>query len=508
MNRKAILFLASVLMCSSCAVREVEAPQGDLRVIPMPSDVQLTGMMRPLDSPENVKTSIDASMGEEAYVITADKRRVNIVAGGQAGLFYARQTLAQELENYDGHVLCGTISDAPRYAWRGFMLDEARHFFGVGKVKQLLDEMARFKMNRFHWHLTDAQGWRIEIKSRPLLTSVGAAMCHSNPDTTAMFYTQEQIREIVEYAAQRHITVIPEIDVPGHVSAATKSYPEINGGGTVGGWPGFTLNIAAPETYAFLEDVFSEVAALFPYEYIHIGGDEVSYGSYAWLSNPQICEFMKTYGYTDVLEAEAHFIRDVAAVAARHGKKVMGWNDVQGFGLDKGTTMIHWWRHNRPDQLRGCLDEGFATVLCPRNPLYYDYVQDAAHTQGAKWPLDGGFSPLEDVYAFPDPWQEKWNFRSDEVLGLQANLWTEKVHNQARFDFMVYPRLCALAESCWSMPENKNYDSFCTRMEAEYARYDAMGIGYCDVTCGNTRPEPAVPVIKNPEWPDIQTLEK
>ncbi len=508
MKDKLYILAVSALVLCACTAETVSVPEGDIRIIPMPESVMLDGQMRRLESLDKVKRCKDASMGEEAYRIEVDARKVKVTAGSQSGFFYAEQTLAWQMENYDGYVLCGVIEDSPRYEWRGFMLDEARHFFGEDKVKQLLDEMARLKMNRFHWHLTDAQGWRIEIKSRPALTQIGAAMCHSNPDTVAMFYTQKQIREIVRYASQRHIEIIPEIDVPGHVSAATKAYPEINGGGVVGGWPGFTLNIASADTYAFLEDVISEVASLFPSEYIHIGGDEVSYGSYAWLSNPQICSFMETNGYTDVLQAEAHFIRDVAVIASRHGKKVMGWNDVQSFGLDTSETLIHWWRHNRPDQLRECLDAGFGTVLCPRNPLYFDYVQDADHTQGAKWPLDGGFSPLADIYAFPDAWTDKWNFSSDEILGLQANLWTEKVHDEARFDWMVYPRLYALAESCWSAPSVKNYASFVSRMQYAFRHMHALGIEYCDVELAASRPEPQVPVIKNPQWKDIQSYEK
>ena len=497
-----ITLMLLAVLSGACSLKD--APEGDLRVIPYPQKVALTGKMRPLKSLSAVRTSIDTSMGPEAYRIEVGSTGVKVVGGGPAGVDYGLVTLQQEMDNYGGYVLCGTIEDSPRYEWRGFMLDEARHFFGKEKVKSLLDDMARYKMNRFHWHLTDAQGWRIEIKSRPELTRVGAAICHSNPDTVAMFYTQEDIMEIVAYAAERHIEIIPEIDVPGHVSAATKSYPEINGGGTVGGWPGFTLDIAAPQTYAFLKDVIGEVSELFPFEYIHIGGDEVSYGSYAWLSNPRVVEFMKTWGYDDVLQAEAHFIRDVAAIAAGCGKKVMGWNDVQSFGLDAETTLIHWWRHNRPDQLRECLDAGFGTVLCPRNPLYFDYVQDSTHTQGAKWPLDGGFSPLEDIYAFPDGWTEKWNFRADEIIGLQANLWTEKVHNSRRFDFMVYPRICALAESCWSAREVKDWDGFRSRLQFEMTRLEAAGKACCD----GMRPEPPVPVVKNPEWPEIQMLEK
>lgn len=495
----AILPVLAALVLGACSQDLVQAPEGPLQVIPAPNVVTLDGTMRKVSDVQICKR-LDKSLPEEGYRLTVSAGKVELRYGSEAGKFYGMKTIEQEKEAYGGCLLCGTICDSPRYAWRGFMLDEARHFFGVEKVKQLLDEMGRFKMNRFHWHLTDAQGWRIEIKSRPKLTEVGAALCHSNPDTCAMFYTQDQIREIVEYAAARHIMVIPEIDLPGHVSAATLSYPEISGGGVVGGWPGFTLNIAAPQTMEFVKDVLKEVADLFPAPYLHIGGDEVSYGSYAWLSNPDIRAFMDANGYgDDVLKAEAHFIREVADYVETLGKTVVGWNDVQNFGLDKDKAVMMWWRHNRPDQLHGCLEDGYPTILCPRNPCYYDYVQHATHTQGPKWPLDGGFSPLEDVCAFPDGWDEKWEFDAGKPIGIQANLWTEKVHNTARFDYMVYPRLCGLSESAWTAKEAKDYSSFEARMKKEYARFDSLGIRYCSVWDPELHPEPAVPQIDTPD---------
>lgn len=435
---------------------------------------------------------LDEELGAQEYRLDVKSRSIE-VRGGKDGVFYGVMTLLQELRN--GGVKYGVIEDAPRYEWRGFMLDEARHFFGVEKVKSLLDYMAYYKLNRFHWHLTDAQGWRIEIKAYPKLTEIGGIGTHSDPYTPAQYYTQDQIREIVSYAKARHIEIIPEIDMPGHASAANRAYPVYNGGGTPQ-FEDFTFNVGKEGTYKYLTAILREVAGLFPYDYIHIGGDEVFYGSEAWGKDKYVQAMMRREGLKTIKDAEGYFLHRMTDSLRVLGKIEIAWDDVLDFDPDTRQTVICWWRHDRPASLRKSLANGYTTIMCPRKPLYYDFVQDSTHTCGRRW---DGFCPLEDVYAFPDAWYEGWELTESDmsgVLGIQANLWTELVHNTDRFDFMIFPRLCALAEVAWTMPDVKDYGSFTQRMEYEYAHFDADGLYYFDARDRSRHAEPEGPVIK------------
>lgn len=439
-----------------------------------------------------IELSIDGKIPSEGYVLELQPRKVAIRGGSAAGVFYGIQTLLQEMQ--DGVLPCGRIEDAPRYAWRGYMLDEARHFSGAARVKLLLDQMARFKMNRFHWHLTDEQGWRIEIKGYPRLATVGGTGCHSNPDTPAQYYTQEEIRDIVAYAAARHIEIIPEIDMPGHATASNRAYPEYSGGGTEQ-HPDFTFNVGKEETYTFLTDVLREVAALFPSEWLHLGGDEVAYGSEAWKKDPHVQALMAREGFTTIKQAERYFMRRMADSVRMLGKTLVGWDELLDLGLDPQRSLIMWWRHDKPDYLRRSLDGTYTTILCPRKPLYFDFVQHADHKWGRIW---DGFCPLEDVYAFPDAWFDGWGMtpeRSAHILGIQANVWSELMHTTERVDFMTFPRLCALSEAAWSQPDVKDYDDFMRRMEAVFASFDRLGIYYFDPRNPGHHPEPAGPEI-------------
>ncbi len=444
-----------------------------------------------------VTLSPDTACDREAYTLKASTKGLKI-SGGQDGVFWGIQTLLQELD-HDG-LNAGTIQDSPRYGWRGFMLDEARHFFGEQTVCQLLDVMAYYKINKFHWHLTDAQGWRIEIKGYPKLATVGGIGTHSDPDAPVQYYTQEQIRRIVDYAAERHIEVIPEVDMPGHASAANRAYPQFNGGGTPQ-FADFTFNVGKEETYAFLTAVLREVGDLFPSQYIHIGGDEVFYGSSAWNSDPYVQSLMHREGLATVQDAEGYFVKRITDSLKVMGKKVIAWDDVLDFELDKDNNYICWWRHDRPQSLRKSLEKGYTTIMCPRKPMYYDFIQDSTHTCGRIW---DGFCPLEDVYAFPDAWYEGWQLTEADmgkVIGIQSNLWTELVHNRDRFDFMIFPRICALAESGWTLAENKDYADFSRRMESAYRMFDEMGIYYFDARDPKHHSEPAGPVIKKRDAP-------
>ncbi len=448
-------------------------------------------------SGKGINLSIDRTLkNEEAYQLIIKPKRILIKGGSAAGVFYGIQTLLQQLAN--GGLRCGTIEDAPRYEWRGYMLDEARHFSGEKRVKQLLDLMAYFKMNRFHWHLTDAQGWRIEIKQYPKLATKGGEGCHSDPDTPAQYYTQEQIRDIIAYARQRHIEIIPEIDMPGHATAANKAYPEYSGGGTEE-HPEFTFNVGKEETYTYLTNILKEITALFPAPYLHIGGDEVAYGSEAWKTDPHIQALMKREGLKTVKEAERYFMHRMTNVVRSLGKTLVGWDELLDLNVKRDSTLIMWWRHDKPDYLSHALTKGYTTILCPRKPLYFDFVQHASHRWGRIW---DGFCPLEDVYAFPDRWLDKWKTPQSElsyIKGIQANTWTELMHTKKRVDFMTFPRLCALAESAWSAPAVKDYSKFLLRLEDAFALFDKLNIYYFDYRRPERHPEPEGPVIKKKE---------
>ncbi len=429
----------------------------------------------------------------EAYRLTLAPELVSIAGGGPAGVFYGVQSLLQMLDNRTDSTLSlplGTVTDAPRYPWRGFMLDEARHFFGKEKVKQLLDLMARYKLNRFHWHLTDEQGWRIEIKRYPRLAAVGGQGDWTHPGTgPALFYTQADIHDIVAHAARLHIEVIPEIDMPGHATAANRAYPAFSGGGTAA-HPHFTFNVGKDSTYTYLTDILREVAGLFPSNILHLGGDEVAYGIKAWETDPDVQALMRREGMTDVRQAEAYFVHRMADSVRAMGRTLAGWDELLDHRPDTAGTLILWWRHDRPAQLRQSLARGYATVLCPRRPLYFDFIQHAGHRWGRVW---NGFCPLEDVYAFPDAGLAAWRLTDSQrahIRGLQANLWTERVQNDERLDFMTWPRLCALAEAAWTPPGHKDYADFARRLDWAYRLFDRLGLYYFDARQPGHHPEP------------------
>jgi hexosaminidase len=426
----------------------------------------------------------------EGYVIRITPQVINVHAASPAGHFYGLQTLVQLIEsarNADAktfRLACRDIVDSPRFAWRGYMLDESRHFTGPAGVKRLIDAMARFKLNRLHWHLTDSPAWRIEIKKYPELTRTGGRGSETDrsPDAPANYYTQAQIREIIAYAKQRAVTIIPEIDMPGHADAAVTAYPEHDGGGFIQKgnplkWPRFTFNPAKKETLAFLDDILTEVAALFPDAgVIHFGGDEVHFGWHKWTSLPEVQDLMKKENLKDLAAVETWFNRRMAGTINRLGFKTGGWDEITARDLPPDKTIVWWWRHDKPDVLKQALAAGYPTILCPRRPCYFDFVQHDSHKTGRRW---GGFNPLGDVYQFPASLKLS---AADEakVLGIQACLWTEATITQARRDFMTWPRLIALAESAWTAAKLKDFNSFETRLKPQLTWLKSKGIGYYD----------------------------
>jgi len=469
--------LAAFFTCCSADL------QDGCPVVPRPEYVRLGAKLS--GGNESVTVRIRPSLGQEAYSIKISEKAVRISAGDSAGVFYALRTVDQ-LKKSDGGLRKGIVRDKPRFHWRGFMLDESRHFFGKEYVEEMLDAMADLKLNVFHWHLTDDPGWRIEIEAFPELTAVGARGNHTDPAAPACYYTQEEIRSIVKYAADRHITIVPEVDMPGHAAASNRAYPQYCGGGTEE-HPDFTFNPGKEETYSYLTAILREVAGLFPGEYIHIGGDEVSFGRAAWTDDPDVLALMEREGLGDLDGVEAYFIRRMADSVRALGKIPMCWDDVLEAGPGNDKLAITWWRHDRPDHLSKALEGGYFTVLCPRKPLYLDFVQHDSHKIGRRW---DGFCPLEDVYAFPDSLGIP---EGAAVAGLQANLWSEQVSTVKRAEFLTFPRIFALAEAAWTSASNKDFADFSARLAGLYPLLDGKGIYYFDHREPSRNPEPPGP---------------
>jgi hexosaminidase len=433
----------------------------------------------------------ESDMHPEAYRLKVSKRNVTISAAYPNGLFYGIVTLGQLIPSThpaEEIPLPGVlIEDQPRFSWRGVHLDVCRHFFPVEFIKKYLDIAAMHKLNVFHWHLTDDQGWRIEIKKYPELTATGAwrdETCIGNPwvkpvkyDSTPHggFYTQEQIKEIVEYAALRYITVVPEIEMPGHAQAAVASYPELGCTGkkikVKTEW-GISPNIYNVEegTFAFLEDVLSEVIGLFPSEYIHIGGDEARKDQ--WIASKRIQAQIRELGLKNEEELQSYFVQRMEKFINSKGRKLIGWDEILEGGLAPNATVMSW---------RGtsggiaAAQSGHDVVMTPTTYCYFDYYQGSEENE----PLGiGGFLPVDSVYFFEPVPKELTAEEAAHILGAQANLWTEYISTGDHAEYMLLPRLAALAEVAWLPADKKDWADFRHRLEAQVLRYQKAGINY------------------------------
>lgn len=449
-------------------------------------------------------------LGDEGYLLESSATGVRIAAAARAGLFYGGQTLLQLLpaEAFSLKTVTAvkwtvpavSIEDRPRFVWRGFMLDESRQFFGVDHVKRLLDTMALYKLNRLHWHLTDDEGWRIEIKAYPKLTSVGAwrgSECPlPNPRKETQkryggFYTQAQLREIVAYAKARQIEIMPEVDMPGHALAIVTAYPELLPEGAGGGVSaqGFTANAISPareETYQFIETVFSELKSIFPYEYIHIGGDEVNHA--AWKDCPQVKQLMEREKLGNLHEVQVYFTRRLEKIFAVRGKKIFGWNEVLDDRLDRGTGIMAW---TGAGPGYAAAKKGFPVVMAPGQHCYFDMSYPGA--QGEP-PSHSWAGPVDNarVYAF-DPLGDGGDLpqaAKDKIMGVHAALWTEFVMpwkgdtldlptHSSHADYKTWPRLAALAEVAWTPQAARHYDDFEKRLGPDsLRRMGFLGVHY------------------------------
>lgn len=432
---------------------------------------------------------------KEGYKLKITNKNIIINASTTDGAFYGVVSLLQ-LITYAKHengiipVTCWDITDAPNYKWRGLMLDESRHFMGKEKVKQLMDWMAFYKLNRFHWHLTDESGWRLEIKQYPKLTLVGGLGNNFDKDAPAKYYTQKDINEMISYAAERHIVIIPEIDMPGHATGANRAYPEYSGGGSAA-HPDFTFSPGNPATYTYLTNILKETNALFHSGMIHVGGDEVSFGNEKWKTDAGIIDLMNKQHLTQLTDVEHYFMKRMADSVYRMHSKLLVWDEMADAGLPIDSTIIFWWRQDKPEQLKLALDKGYTTVLCPRLPFYFDFVQDSNDKYGRKW--DKNCNTIESVYSFN---LDKYQLSADEaghIAGIQANLWTENTPTIQWVDYLLFPRMSALAEAAWTQPDKKDFANFMERLKPNIQLYKQAGLYYYNPFNPAENPEPANP---------------
>ncbi len=451
----------------------------------------------------------DDVIGNEGYTLNVNTNGIIISANTNAGLFYGWQTLQQIMpaaiyantlqNNIQWQVPFVSIIDKPRFGWRGMMLDVSRHFFSKEDVKVFIDDMARYKYNRFHWHLTDDQGWRIEIKALPKLTSVGAWRADrkgkwmnittpalDEPKTYGGFYTQEDIKEVVAYAKSKFIEVIPEIDVPGHSMAMLAAYPnlsttpnypyQVNAGDEFMDWEGInghptamidnSLDPSNEEVFTALDKVMTEVAPLFPFEYIHMGGDENAKNN--WEKSPNVQALMKKEGLKDQNEVQSYFVKRMQKIINSKGKKMMGWNEILQGGLTGDAAVMSW------QGVKGGIEaakQGHKVVMSPNDYNYIDYYQGEVTAEGKvyrglRMKTTYGFEPVPEGI---DP---------SLILGNQANQWTEQLQTMRKVQYMTWPRGLAVAETNWSPAEKKNWNNFTKKVESQFEKLDAADVVY------------------------------
>lgn len=428
----------------------------------------------------------------EGYHLTITPKQV-LIAGKGAGLFYGVQTLIQLLSTNGTFmsVPCAEITDYPRFAYRGFMLDVCRHFFSVDVVKKYIDLMASYKLNNFHWHLTDDQGWRIEIKKYPKLTEIGShraqTVIGNYHDRTPQqfdntpeggYYTQDQIRDVVKYAAARYVNIVPEIEMPGHSEAALAAYPELSCDPSLNykvaeTWGVFhDIYCPSEKTFSFLQDVLTEVMGLFPGKYIHVGGDEAPKD--VWKKSAFCQNLMKQLGLKTEDQLQSYFIQRMEKFINSQGRSMIGWDEILEGGLSPNATVMSW---RGEEGGIAAAQQGHHVIMTPGSGgLYIDQQQSKQNLE----PLSiGGYDPLSKIYSYnptPDvltPDQQKY------IIGVQANLWTEYIPTEKKVDYMVLPRLFALSEVAWSPLANKNYNDFANvRLPEHLAKLDAAGFNY------------------------------
>lgn len=437
---------------------------------------------------------------KEGYKINVMPDKVEIYSKTNAGLFYALQTLRQLMGSKTQKVTttpitipCCKITDSPRFEYRGMHLDVARHMFPLEFVKKYIDLMAFYKYNNFHWHLTDDQGWRAEIKKYPLLTQVGGMRKETTTNISrdkepvtikesyGGFYTQDQMKEVVAYAAARHINVIPEIEMPGHSLAALSAYSYLgceNKPIEVGTRWGVFEDVFCPRdtTFSFLQDVLTEIMQIFPSQYIHIGGDECP--KEAWKKSDFCQQLMKRENLKDEMELQSYFVRRIEKFLNANGRQLIGWDEILEGGISPNATIMSW--RGTAGGIEAARQK-HDVIMTPGSHCYFDHYQ---YVRASEPYAIGGFSPVEKVYSF-EPIPSELNAEEGKfILGAQANLWTEYIDTSTYAEYMAYPRACALAEVLWTPKDKRNYDSFLNRLADNFLHLDAMDVNYAKHVLG------------------------
>ncbi|MFB9216616.1 beta-N-acetylhexosaminidase [Vibrio sinaloensis] len=431
------------------------------------------------------------TLDEGEYQLTVSGSGIRLEAASNIGFVHASATLLQLIQVHDGDLRVPhiKIADKPRFKYRGMMLDCARHFHPIERVKRLINQLAHYKFNTFHWHLTDDEGWRLEIKAFPQLTQIGAYRGAGTPlepqyshleSVYGGFYTQEQVREVIAYASERGITVIPEIDIPGHCRAAIKSLPHLlkdhQDSSVYRSIQHYNDNVLSPAlegTYQFLDAVLEEVAEIFPSPWVHIGADEVPDG--VWIDSPACQQLMADNHYQNPKELQGHLLRYAEKKLRKLGKRMVGWEEAQhGNKVSKDTVIYSWLSE---EAALNCAKQGFDVILQPGQSTYLDMTQDYAPEEpGVDW---AAVIPLESAYCYEplaevpesDPIRKR-------ILGIQCALWCEIVTNQQRMDYMVFPRLTAMAEACWTNKSQRDWHDYLSRLKGHLPLLDRQNIQY------------------------------
>lgn len=515
--------MTRILLALLLVISNIVAAQNKLNLIPYPQNIQFTqgsfiipevftlSTTLPKNETEYFKKKLNATLkfqdskpaearlvftqlpavsaeNKEFYILTITPKQIQIQSYTQQGYFLALQTLIQLFEQYqkEGKIPAMKIEDKPKFTWRGMHLDVCRHFFTVDEVKQYIDYLAMYKLNTFHWHLTDDQGWRIEIKKYPKLTQIGSkrkeSMIGAYVDNAfdgkpygPYFYTQEQIKDVVKYAQERHITVVPEIEMPGHALAALSAYPEL--ACTKGPFESATKwgvfdDVFCPkeETFTFLENVLDEVIKLFPSQYIHIGGDECP--KTRWKECAHCQELIKKNNLKDEHGLQSYFIQKIEKYINSKGRKIIGWDEILEGGLAPNAAVMSWTGVNGGIE---AAKSKHVAVMTPGAYCYFDHYQGDPQTEPNAF---GGFTPLDKVYSYNPIPAELNAEQAKYIMGVQANLWTEYILDFKQVQYMIFPRLMALSEVGWGTSDPKNYKDFENRVISHFGILDKMNINY------------------------------
>lgn len=548
---KIFYLIASTMLVFSIMLKHVSAGERAFSLIPLPNSLKwetgsfvFSNKARIIVSPLNSETHLSADLlallvknptgntpdvvagkkgekgsvfmvldnavkNDEGYNLSVTPKGITIKARTAVGLFYAIQTIRQllpvEVEKpvlVPGLLLtlpACEITDEPRFAYRGMHLDVGRHLFPVANIKRYIDMLALHKMNTFHWHLTEDQGWRIEIKKYPKLTEIGAyrketvAGAQKKTNNTfdgkpyGGFYTQTEVRGIVAYAGSKFITVLPEIEMPGHAVAALTSYPELSCTGgpfevrKLWGVDEDVFCAGNEQVFTFLEDVLTEVMDLFPSKYIHIGGDECP--KKRWEKCPKCQKRIKDEGLKNEFELQSYFIRRIEQFVSSKGRNIIGWDEILEGGLAPGATVMSW--RGEAGGIEAA-KSGHNVIMTPGKYTYFCYYQSENH-DGQPLAL-GGYVPLELVYGYNPTPKELTAEEQKHILGLQGCLWSEQIQTPEILEFMAYPRTFAIAETGWTPDSGKNFENFVSRLEGLHKRYDAIGISYFKGEYRDTKP--------------------